>query len=118
MGYDERYSHLSPSHLLMERTLQRCCDDPDISRFNLTSDSAWQSHWRPDSVPLQRAYIALGRWSGRPLIALLRLRFGPVRRLARRWRRECERLGEARVARRAARTHAQTDDRGDRGAPV
>jgi hypothetical protein len=111
MGYDERYARLSPSHLLFEHTLQRCCEDPGIRRFNMTSDSAWQSHWRPDSIPLQRVYVAIGRWSGRPLVALLRLRFGPARRLARWWRSERQRLRERRGTPRAAHAQAPPSDR-------
>jgi hypothetical protein len=99
MGYDEDYARLGPSNLLLWHVLRRCCLDEGVHRVNFVSDSPWQLVWAPDSIPLRRAYIALGRWSGRPLTALLRLRFGPGRRLGRRLRRERKRLEGRRAAR-------------------
>ena len=92
-GYDETYSRESPGQLLIERTLQRCCEDPDIDRFSLISDSAWQRSWRPDAVGLELGYFAAGRLTGAPLIALLRFRFGRARRLVRGLREKREVYG-------------------------
>jgi hypothetical protein len=83
IGYDERYSKVAPGQLLIEHTLERCCDDPGIAQLNLVSGTAWHRDWRPISVPLQQGYLAIDRWSGPLLIAMLRLRFGYARRLAR-----------------------------------
>jgi len=74
------------------------------------SHEDWQRRWRPDAVPLQRAYLAIGRWSGRPLIVLLRLRFGPVRRLARWWRAERGRLRAKRAGQAVARSQVCSSD--------
>jgi Acetyltransferase (GNAT) domain len=81
--YDQDFAHLGPGQLLLEQTLQRCCDDPGIGRLDLVSDAAWCEDWQPEKVSMQQAHIALGRWSGRPPIALLRARYGPARSLAR-----------------------------------
>ena len=87
MGYDESYARLAPGHILMHQTLRRCCEDPTIERFNLTSDSSWQLPWHPDAILLRQGYLAIDRWSGLSLIALLRLRFGYGRQCAR-WMRD------------------------------
>jgi CelD/BcsL family acetyltransferase involved in cellulose biosynthesis len=83
IGYDEAYRSVSPGQLLVERLLERACQDPGLERLNLVGNAAWHQDWAPDSVPFQHAYFALGDWSGPPLMALLRLRFGPGRRAAR-----------------------------------
>ena len=95
IGYDETYARLSPGHLLHAKTLERCCLDPGIKRYDQLSDAAWLGVWHPGTVALQQTYVSLGRWSGPPLAALLRLRFGSGRRVAR-WLRA--RLGPFRGA--------------------
>lgn len=96
-GYEEAFSRLSPGQLLIEQTLKRCCEDTAIDRFSLVSDSAWQRSWHPDSLPLSQGYFAIGRWSGRPLIALLRFRFGHARRFVRRVRSQRASLEQKRT---------------------
>jgi Acetyltransferase (GNAT) domain len=86
IGYDEAYARIGPGLLLLETTLERCCADPAIKRMSLVTDGAWQRDWRPDVVAMRRVYLGLGRWSGRPLVALLDLRFGPARTLVARVR--------------------------------
>ena len=86
IGYDEDYARLSPGHLLHAHTLERCCQDPGIRRYDQLSDAGWLAAWRPDRTVLRQAYVPLGRWSGPPLAAALRLRFGPGRQAVRRLR--------------------------------
>jgi CelD/BcsL family acetyltransferase involved in cellulose biosynthesis len=81
IAYDEAYSRLSPGLLLMEETLARCCEDPTLKRLNLQTNGRWQRDWHPDLLVMQQAYLAIRPLSGRPLIALLRFRFGPLREL-------------------------------------
>lgn len=83
IGYDENHARVSPGQLLIARTLRTCCEDPDIERLNLVSDADWHVKWRADSIAMRQVHIAISRWSGRPLIALLRLRLGYARRLVR-----------------------------------
>lgn len=90
--YDEDYARLAPGLLLLEHSIQRCCQDPDVGRTNWLNESAWQRPWRPDSVAMQHTYVAIGRLSAVPLVALLRLRLGYARRLARRIGSERKRL--------------------------
>jgi hypothetical protein len=65
----------------LEETAERCCQDPQVERLNLQSDGPWQRDWHPDQLVKQQAHLAIRCWPGRPLILLLRLRFGPLRRL-------------------------------------
>jgi CelD/BcsL family acetyltransferase involved in cellulose biosynthesis len=90
IGYDEDHSRLGPGQLLMETTLERLCGDPGVKHFNMESDSGWLEDWHPDRMALQQAHVALG-WTGTPLVALLRFRFGRGRSIAhglRRWYRD------------------------------
>ena len=86
IAYDETYARVAPGQLLLERTLERCCRDPQIRRLNLVNDQSWHRNWRPESIPAREVYVGLGPWSGRLLVRLLRLRldYGPV---AKRWLR-------------------------------
>jgi len=97
IAYDESYSRVAPGLLLVSHTVERCCQDPGILRLNWVGASAWERRWHPDVVTLRRAYVGLGRWSGRPLIALLRFRLGPARHVARWLRRERDRLKRRRA---------------------
>jgi hypothetical protein len=74
IAYDERYAALSPGNLIFEWMLDRCCENPAIRCVNLLTDAAWHGPWKPAPVPMHGAHIALGRWSGHALSALLRLR--------------------------------------------
>ncbi|MEZ5125242.1 MAG: GNAT family N-acetyltransferase [Thermoleophilia bacterium] len=85
-GYDESYRTLGPGHLLCARTLERCCADPSITRYNQLTDAAWLHVWRPDEDALQQAHVSISPAKGHMLIALLKLRYGPGRRLVR-WAR-------------------------------
>ena len=100
--YDEDYSPMGPSLQLLAYAVERCCQDPQVVCMNWLNEWDWQLRWRPDSVAMQHTYIAIGRWSAVPLVALLRLRFGYVRRLRRWLRRERGRLESWRAGRRAA----------------
>ncbi len=83
IGYDEEYAKLGPGQLILETTLERLCQDPGVKWFNMMSGAGWLDDWHPDKLVLHQAHVALGRWSGAPLTALLRFRFGPGRRSAR-----------------------------------
>ncbi len=91
IGYDETYSSLGPGQLLAARTLERCCMDPRIARYNQLSDAAWLRVWRAGSESTRQIHIALGRL-GRPLAAALDFRFGYGRAVVRRARRQAKRI--------------------------
>jgi len=91
IAYDEEYSRLTPGLLLFERTLERCCEDDEIRRLNFLTSPAWMKVWHPDLLAMEQAYLAIGRWSGRPLIALLRFRFGEGREMVHWLRRRLKR---------------------------
>lgn len=83
IGYDETYARYGPGQVLLERTLQTCCDDPAITRLDLVTDADWCKDWHTDVTPMRQAFVAIGRLRGWPSVGLLRLRLGPARRLAR-----------------------------------
>ena len=83
IGYDESYAWVSPGRLLMEKVVERCCNDPDVERLDVVGDAPWLRGWCPEWVPLRLGYVAIDRWRGRPLIALLKLRFGHARSFVR-----------------------------------
>ncbi len=87
IGYDETFGHVSPGQLLLEKIMERCCQDPGVQRVDMVSDAGWVRGWRPDTVPLQLAYVVIARLPAYPFVAvLLRLRFGAARLVARRLR--------------------------------
>ena len=84
IGHDEAYRGVSPGQLLVEKMVERCCQDLGIERFDMVSDAPWLRGWRPNQVRLQVAYVVVGRWPAYPIMAaLLQLRFGPGRWCAR-----------------------------------
>lgn len=80
IAYDERYARCAPGQLLIEKTLERCCEHPDIDRVNLQSDAAWHRDWRTDAIKSHSYYIGLGALMGPALVSLFRaqLRYGPL----------------------------------------
>jgi CelD/BcsL family acetyltransferase involved in cellulose biosynthesis len=80
IAYDESYARVAPGQLLLERTLERCCRDPQIRRLNLVNNLSWHRNWRPENIPARAVYLGIGAWTGRPLVRLLRMRldYGPV----------------------------------------
>ena len=86
-AYDPAFARVSSGQVLLARVIELCCGDPVIQRLDLVSDAPWLRGWRTEQVTLHLAYVGIQGWRGRALTALLRLRFGPMRRLAR-WLRE------------------------------
>jgi hypothetical protein len=82
-GYDEAYARITPGRLLTHKAVEWACDDPDTDSMSLCSDAPWARHWIPSVNGLRRAYVALRPVSGPLLLAALRFRYGPVRRVAR-----------------------------------
>lgn len=74
IGYDEAYARVAPGQLLLQWTLERCCEDPAIRRLSLVSGEPWHASWATDPKPVHTAYIGLGG-AGVWAVALLRLRF-------------------------------------------
>ncbi len=82
-GYDEWYGRIAPGRLIVHKTLEWSCEDPDIDVVSEVSDADWLRQWRPNRNEMRRAYVSLRPVSGRLALAALRTRYGPVRRLAR-----------------------------------
>ena len=90
IGYDEQYARLGPGQVLLDRTLQRCCEDPAVKRLDLVADAPWCSDWQTEKLPMRQVHIALDTWRGIGLVALMAFRFGPARRLVGRIRAATE----------------------------
>jgi hypothetical protein len=75
IGYDERFSHIAPGHLILERIFQQCCADPAIKRISLVSGFAWNAVWEPNVEASYNVYVGIGGWAGRARVTLLRMRF-------------------------------------------
>lgn len=91
IAYDEEYARLTPGLLLFEQTLERCCKDSEIRQLNFLTSPAWMDVWHPDLLDMQQAHLAIGGWSGRPLIAMLHFRFGRGREMVHWLRRRLKR---------------------------
>ena len=91
--YDPAHSRISPGQLLLALIIERCCADPDIHRLHFMSAAPWAGAWPAELVPLQVAYLNVSGWRGRCLIALLKFRLGPCRRLVRRLQASLARQG-------------------------
>ncbi len=83
IAFDAQYAPQAPGQMLFEHTLRRCFADPELATVDLMSDTPWHHDWRPVRAPMSRAYISLGGLEAGALMPLVRLRFGPVRRLVR-----------------------------------
>ena len=92
IGYDQEYAKLGPGQVLMDRTIERCCEDPDLRRLDLVTNASWCKDWQTSVMPMRQACVALKPVTGRLLVALHRLRFGSGRRLVRRARDESARV--------------------------
>lgn len=86
IAFNEEYRHFGPGQLLLQWTLERCCQDPTVERLNLLTDGPWQRDWRPDLVPMKKAYICLQPVPGLVLAPALAFRLGCGRNLVRRLR--------------------------------
>lgn len=90
IGRDEEFDRVSPGHLLVEKTVERCCEDPGIRCLDMVSNADWVRGWQPDGVPLQAAYVILTGAAECPFTAAaLWLRLGPGRRSAQWLRGRC-----------------------------
>jgi hypothetical protein len=87
IAYDEEYARLSPGLLLLQETLEQCCNDEGVKRLNLLTDGSWQRDWQPDHVAMRQAHLLVDNWRGRAGMIPLRCRFGWAPRLARLLRR-------------------------------
>ena len=89
ISYDEQFANVAPGHLVLERILQQCCDDPSITHVNLVGSAAWNLVWEPEVTASYNVYLGIGGWTARLRVALLRMSFlywPVVKRLLRRSR--------------------------------
>jgi hypothetical protein len=80
ISYDERYANVAPGHLVLERILQQCCENPAITRVNLVGNASWNLVWQPELVGSFNVYVGVGGWAARARVALLRsmFRYWPI----------------------------------------
>jgi len=85
IAFDAAFAPQAPGQMLFEDTLRRCFADGTLASVDLMSDTPWHHDWRPSRIPLRRAYFSTGGLAGAALLPMVRFRFGPARRLARRF---------------------------------
>jgi len=50
IGYDKKYSKVSPGVLLLDHDIGKYADDHSINTISLFSDYQWQARWKPSSM--------------------------------------------------------------------
>ena len=110
IAYDEEFARLGPGQFLFQATLERCCASPAIEFIDLVTDAPWMRDWQTELLPMAKTHVAIAPFWGPLLVALLRFRHGPARRMV--WK---YRAGQA--DRTARRTRAGREPRGARKLP-
>lgn len=72
VAYDEKYSDLSPSHVLMAHQIARYAQQNRIGYVNLTSHTGWHEFWRPRL--LKRFRVTIGNNTARGMLEIARMR--------------------------------------------
>jgi hypothetical protein len=57
IGYNEKYSQLSPGNILLEKLVERCWEDGNIKFINFVTGSEWHANWKPSSCNVVRVYF-------------------------------------------------------------
>jgi CelD/BcsL family acetyltransferase involved in cellulose biosynthesis len=55
IGYDQRFSRVSPGQTLLEHTLSRLHAQGEIDRINLITNMKWHERWRPAQLKVYEA---------------------------------------------------------------
>jgi len=50
IGFSDAHSSFAPGNLLLERTLQRACDDPETEIVSLVNQPSWAARFRPLNI--------------------------------------------------------------------
>jgi len=64
IGYSEKFKHVSPGFVLLDMVLRDWGERDEIRAVSLVTDTAWQSIWRPVSLPLVHARVYNRSWAG------------------------------------------------------
>jgi CelD/BcsL family acetyltransferase involved in cellulose biosynthesis len=84
IGYNEKFSKLSPGNLLLNHVIQDAIQNGVIHDINLVTDTPWHSLWNPLSYTVYRAYLFRKTLRGRLALSLVHLR-KRLRAINRRW---------------------------------
>jgi hypothetical protein len=122
IAYDEEFARLGPGQLLFQKTLERCCADPDIAYIDLINDAPWMRDWHTELMPMEQAHVALSPVWGPVVMAALQFRHGPARRLVQKYRasrahRDKPTTGRRAAAQPPAQASAQTPAQPPAGTP-
>jgi hypothetical protein len=50
IGFSEAHAHIAPGNLLLERTLQNACQDPDTATVSLVNPPSWSRNFKPQTI--------------------------------------------------------------------
>jgi CelD/BcsL family acetyltransferase involved in cellulose biosynthesis len=71
VGFDEAHSAIAPGNLIMERTIQACCEDTQIRQLSFVTSPVWDHVWKPQSETVWEYQAFNTSPYGRALFALL-----------------------------------------------
>ncbi|MEO8296916.1 MAG: GNAT family N-acetyltransferase [Burkholderiales bacterium] len=54
IGYRPEHSQVAPGNLIMHKTIESVCDDPQLDRLSLVTNPPWAHLWKPQLTPVQR----------------------------------------------------------------
>lgn len=57
IGYDERWSKLSPGNLLLEHVIKQGTDDKAYRYVNLVTDASWHRDWHPSQYKVFNVFL-------------------------------------------------------------
>jgi CelD/BcsL family acetyltransferase involved in cellulose biosynthesis len=72
IGYQEKYSHIAPGHLIMQNTIDSLCADPRLQRLSFVTRPAWAHLWKPESTGVSHHVILRSSVTGRLMRLVLR----------------------------------------------
>ena len=72
IGFDEAHAAIAPGNLIMERTIQACCEDKQIRYVSFVSSPKWGHVWKPLSELVREYQVFNTSPYGRALHSLVR----------------------------------------------
>jgi len=57
IGFSQAHAPLAPGNLIMLRTIEQVCADPDVDRLSFVTDPLWSQAWRPHRTPVDHVTV-------------------------------------------------------------
>jgi len=72
IGFDEAHAAIAPGHLIMDRTIQACCEDTRIRCISFVTSPNWDQVWKPLCEPVWEYQVFNNSSYGMALHSLVR----------------------------------------------